>query len=379
MDLVNSLILRLLAAPFGLSTEDYTIFRLPVAEGLASGNGLYNDPLNYPHMPIYPYISALMLLIFDTNNPTLTGFIIKLPLVVADAFIPVVIYKLSLKHQEKLRIGVLTSVVYALNPVSIAEVYYARWDGLAVLILFISLYFLQENRPILVGIFLSIGFFTKQFPILLFGVALIYWGTELKRTLISILVFAISGALILAAVLIPFDSSINQMREAIFNHPVYKRQEFQGPIGSFVELIRTFYDISDNLWMGVWMIMFGLLVTISLLHYARNRTNDEMWNVVTLQMTLLTIFYYDIHFHFMLWLFPWIIWWELRRGGRPNTFIILSAIYFFRFMEHTLLDQQKLSELALGLTGLSILVRLLTDMKTLNFNTTLGTLSLDSQ
>ena len=54
-------------------------------------------------------------------------------------------------------------------------------------------------------------------------------------------------------------------------------------------------------------------------------------------------------------------------------------VYFFRFLELYLLDEQNLSELGLGLIGLSIVVRSLAHMKAVNYKVAVKALPLDSQ
>ena len=75
--------------------SDYYLYRIPIATKLANGGGLYGDVF-YNQMPIYPYLTALMVLLTGTDNETLLRVAIKFPQIVGDSIIPIFIYKICL-------------------------------------------------------------------------------------------------------------------------------------------------------------------------------------------------------------------------------------------------------------------------------------------
>jgi hypothetical protein len=316
---IFGLILRLIVTPFGLNTHDYHDFRLPVAIGLAKGGGLYND-VHYNQMPIYPYITALMVMLVGTNNLIFTGIAIKLPLAVADACVPIIIYKIGLRL-NKSKEGLITSIFYAINPISILEVYWARWDGFASLIVFIAFYYMLQNRPYHFGVFISLGFLLKEFPLFLFGIAIVYWQKDWRKIIKSISTFITSTLFIFGLVMIPYGTTLNQVIDDLLGHPIYKV--------SFVTIIPSFSEIAELIWVSLWFIIFMTIEIIPLIIYYRDPDESIIIDVITLQMTFLSIFFINTHCQFLLWLLPWLIFWGMIKGRNASLSPIFLIIGYF--------------------------------------------------
>ena len=316
---IFGLILRLSVTPFGLNTHDYHDYRLPVAIGLAIGGGLYND-VHYNQMPIYPFITALMVVLVGTNNVIITGIAIKLPLAVADACVPIIIYKIGLRL-NKSKEGLITSIFYAINPISILEIYWARWDGFASLIVFVAFYYMLQNRPYHFGVMISLGFLVKEFPLFLFGIAIVYWQKDWRKIIKSISTFITSTLFIFGLVMIPYGTTFNQVIDDLFSHPIYKI--------SYISIFPSLSEIAELIWVSLWFIIFMTIVIIPLIIYYRYPDESIIIDVITLQVTFLSIFFIRIHSQFLLWLLPWLIFWGMIKGRNASLTPIFLIIGYF--------------------------------------------------
>lgn len=312
---IFGLILRLIVTPFGLNTYDYRKFVLPVTIGLAKGGGLYNN-VHYDQMPIYPFIAALMVMLVGTNNEIITGIAIKLPLAVADACVSIIIYKIGLRL-NKSKEGLITSIFYAINPISILEVYWAHWDGFASLIVFIAFYYMLQNRPYHFGVMISLGFLLKEFPLFLFGIAIVYWQKDWRKIIKSISTFITSTSFIFGLVMIPYGTTLNQVIDDLFGHPIYSPMRFIGTHQYLLILV------------SLWFIIFMTIEIIPLIIYYRYPDESIIIDVMTLQMTFLSIFFISIHSQFLLWLLPWLIFWGMIKGRNASLLPIFLIIGYF--------------------------------------------------
>jgi 4-amino-4-deoxy-L-arabinose transferase-like glycosyltransferase len=370
------LLARICATFFNLQIIDYRVFRLPIAKRIANGTAPYipfvktDSPINN-HMPIYPFISALMYLIASPlGNDYVTGMAIKLPLAVGDAFIPFMLYKIG-KRLGRSRDGILSSVIYALNPMAMQEISYAHWDGLANLTILIAFYYLLQDKPYLVGLTVGIGFFLKQYPLFILAAVWLYWRVEwlkLAKVAISFLGF---GVTLLILVLVPYGISPKLMYDSITFHPIYQGETqhdvgvIKTPGGIAQMLIKVFkflFDGSYDLWSNIWLVLLAFVILLPLIFYLYSPLEENLVDVITIHSLVLGVFYVAIHDQFLMWSLPWLTFWALRERNHKKFKIVLLAVYvvayfirkmkFFYFTDPTT-----------GLIGLWIIVECLISMK----------------
>lgn len=363
-------VLRVLITPFAFKgSGDYYIYRLPVAIGLSEGDGLYND-VHYNNMPIYPYITALAILIVGTENTTLTAVALKLPLAIADSFIPLLIYKIGIQidHYKE---GLITSLVYAVNPISLLEVQWARWDGFASMIVLLAFYLMLQKRPILFGLTVSFGFMLKQYPLFIFGLAMVCWKDEITILIKAIITFTLSTILVLALVLLPFNTSLNQMINDLSGHPIYQGEH------SAVKIAyncppdidnQTFCTILPELLIIIWFIVFMSFQFLSLVLYNKNPSDSNLIESITLQLTLLSLFFINRHAQFTLWLLPWLIFWGIKNEGKNVLMPIFLILGYFglRFgIDHSIEVIKNLGKIILLILGLFLMVKTTSNLKSI--------------
>ncbi|MCE7736386.1 MAG: glycosyltransferase family 39 protein [Candidatus Heimdallarchaeota archaeon] len=321
-------IIRLMIAPWLTTTYDYTEFRIPIAQGLYNGGALYND-VNYNHMPIYPYLTWLMVSLVGFENEFLTSLAIKLPQIVADSLIPLVIYRIGVKL-DKENIGLKASAIYALHPIPMYEILWATFHSIASLFLLLAFYFMLDDKPSITGIFLSLGFLTSQYPLFFFIIVGGYWLHHKKKIILSFLSFTLSTAIIVALVLVPNGTSLDQMLTDLRAHPSYQAIGQQCPRPILI-LINEISGISLDVLNIIAITLFLIFVLIPIYPMINKNYEVSIIDFIVYEMILLTIFFYCIHTKYILWLLPFIILWSVDRNDRfSNSTNIILVGYIFR-------------------------------------------------
>jgi hypothetical protein len=349
-------ILRIIVTPFDPLPFDYEKYRLPIAMGLSQGKGLYNG-IHYNQMPIYPYLTGIMILLVGTESEILTPLAIKLPQVIADSFVPYFLYRIGYQLNQRKQ-GVVSSIIYALNPYSIFEIANATFHHIASLLALMALYYLLQQRTYLVGVLISLGFLVSQYPLIIMGLMIVYWRTNLLAMVKTSIGFILTTTLILGLVLIPFGTSLKQMSRDLSSHPVYTSEGYQNTIRDIITFVDFFYELSYDLWFQVWIIGFVTFMITPLVLYLRRPIEMKLIDVIVIQVTLLSIFFISNHTKHTLWLIPWVIYWSIGEKGwaRITPFLIFFG-YFLRRMQGMLPEKYLAGDIVLGLTGIWIIQR----------------------
>ncbi|OLS21771.1 MAG: hypothetical protein HeimC2_32300 [Candidatus Heimdallarchaeota archaeon LC_2] len=371
-------LIRLILSPWLIDTYDYRVFRIPVAQGLLEGGALYND-VHYNHMPIYPYLTWLMVSIVGFENPFITSLAIKLPQTVADSLIPFVIFKIGTKLNKK-EIGLRASVLYALNPIPIYEIMWATFHSIASLFLLLAFYYLLGNRPLFTGLFISLGFLTSQFPLFFFIIVGGYWIREFKKIILSFTSFLLTSASLIAIVLIPNGTSLSQMLTDLGSHPSYQATGQQCPRPILI-MANILFGITIDVLNLFSILLFLSFAMVPVYYMIKHKKENLIFNYVVYEFVLLTIFFYCVHTKYILWSLPLIIFWSIERvevfGKIPKYILIgyvLRRIFFYIPRDYHPNDISfgilgfLFAELILGIIGLSICRQIIREMRAEQFH-----------
>ncbi|MHA2276600.1 MAG: hypothetical protein ACXAC2_12565 [Candidatus Kariarchaeaceae archaeon] len=358
-------ILRLIASSTNLQAYDYVKYRIPISKELNNGSGLYSD-INYNQMPLYPYLSALMYFIFGNQNDVLTAVLLRFPITVADSIIPIVIYQLGIKLNKKQQ-GTMASIIYALNPMSLIEISVASFHSIGTLFLLLSIYYLLDNKFALSGVYVSLGFFTSEFPLIALGASFVYLRNNLIDFSKQIIGFLSTSTTVLLLVLIPSDTSIQTMYSSLERHPIYKGT-IRGVVSELYEFLHNNFGVQEEIYYEIWLVLFLAFSVLPLILILRNSTEVVIFDVIIMQMTLLSIFFTANHTKHIFWIFPWLSFWACVYGGRIRYSIILITITYFirRYVQDYHNEYVWISTILLGFTGfwiISISLRHLIDKR----------------
>jgi Gpi18-like mannosyltransferase len=168
--LIIGFTVRLVVALFTYGTEDVASWEI-VGEALLQGQ----NPYQYTHFLRWPPL--WMITIFAVKHLSLSlhldfATLIKIPPIIADVAISVVIYYYFANKRRARSKGRLYAVLYAVNPISILIVaVHGQFDSIPVLFLLSSLYFLERSRGAtdlsIAAMLLSLAIFAKTWPLLL--------------------------------------------------------------------------------------------------------------------------------------------------------------------------------------------------------------------
>ncbi|MHA2172260.1 MAG: hypothetical protein ACXAB7_20495 [Candidatus Kariarchaeaceae archaeon] len=330
-----------MVTPFDPLGWDYENYRVPVANGLVSGKGLYSE-IDYNQMPVYPYLSAFMLLLVGTQHASLMAIAIKFPQVVVDSLIPVMLYQLGKALNQK-KAGWNSSLIYTFNPYSIYEIANASFHSIAALLTLITIYCLLQQRPYLVGISIY----------------------QLRDIFIATTSFVICTFSILAMVLLPYGTSLKEMYTDLRAHPIYGPEGYQNTTRDVISGLTFITNLQFSLWSRIWFILFVLFLVIPLFLFLKNPRLIGIVDVVTIQLALLSIFFISNHTKHTLWLLPWVFFWAFMHGGmvRSIPFVILIG-YFLRRMQGVLPRKYLIGDIVLGIGGIWIIFSIITILNT---------------
>ena len=315
------LVLRLLAinlASFAPElVPDFVFYRLPIAQCILSKGWLYCD-CSYNHTPFYPYLSAVLLWIAGDHS-WLQVFLINLPLGLADAMVPIVLFLLISKLKEE-KLALSCAAFYALNPITILEVGISHWDGFTVLFMLLGLLAMEKNQPIKVGVWTGLGFALKQFPLGLFPVFLLK-TRSIKQTFIM----GVGAALVIALFFLPFLLNCpTSLVDNLLNHPLWKGS---ASIGTGT-LKNVFEHIGLPFPKMVWGVLFAALLILPSLHASKK---NYLYYTGILMVTL-AFFTYVTHRQLLVWCMPFIILLTLERKAYIP-FIMLFVGYAIRIIK----------------------------------------------
>ncbi|MDR1690860.1 MAG: hypothetical protein LBR42_03320 [Candidatus Methanoplasma sp.] len=194
---IIGLALRFALAPFLTMHYDMSFWSGTVND-ITPGDGLYGGRF-YWYTPVWGYILSILsgimdIFSIDTQGVIIHGlyfgpyaigdaiitspafnFIVKLPLIISDLFVSLVIYLIIKKVTADEKKAVIGFAIWFLCPLVIwVSGIQAQFDTLAVLGMMLSVLFLLNKRYLLAGIFLSFGMCTKLFPGMLLPLMLAY-------------------------------------------------------------------------------------------------------------------------------------------------------------------------------------------------------------
>ena len=313
------LVIRLIVINFAGTAPDFVGYRLPIAQCILNEGWLYCD-CPYNHTPFYPYLAALMLFIAG-DVEFLQVFFINLPLGLGDAGVPIIIYLLFKKISTE-RLAFLSSVIYALNPISLIEVGISHWDGFTLLFLMLGLLAMEKDKPFQVGIWTGLGFLLKQFPLGLFPVFLLK-----TRSIKSAFLMGAAALLVILSMFLPFILNCSEtFVENLLNHPLWKgaASEEVG-IGTLKNVFSHLGIPSPKL---VWGVIFLLLLGIPSL--LANKKNYVYYAGIL--MVTLAFFTFVTHRQLLVWCMPFVILITLERKAYIP-FVLLFVGYAIRIMK----------------------------------------------
>jgi hypothetical protein len=212
--------------------------------------------------------------------------LLKIPYIILDLGIAVLLFKFLEKERTKIRLSVLSFWLF--NPLTLYAVYMlSQFDILAVFSTVAALYFTRQNKIIPAAIALGLGAMIKSYP-LLFVPFVLLRAKSLKSALLSLA--GLSGALLLP--IIPVISS-SAFRYTM-THSNLMQSIFESGIG-----------VGGN-----QQLIFFIIAYVLAFWFSYNRRNNSDLTAEFFTVTLSVLVFSAYHAQWVLWCLPFaaIIW-----------------------------------------------------------------------
>lgn len=145
-------------------------------------------------------------------------------------------------------------------------------------------------------------------------------------------------------------------------HEIYEKG-FQNAVRDFISLIDKYVELPFSIWSKIWFMIFGAFMITPLLLYLKKPIESKLIGVITMQITLLSIFFISNHSKHILWLIPWLLFWSFyRKGSTIYSPIFVFYGYFLRRLRVILPGKFLFGDIVLGLTGIWIISLILIDL-----------------
>ena len=267
--------------------------------------------------------------IFGDQNKILTAVILKFPITLADSLIPYLLYKIAIIF-DKERHGLISSIIYALNPISLIEISVGTFHSIGSLFFLLSIYYLLIEKYKFTGFFTALGFFTSEFPLIGLGLSSIFLRKELINLLQLIVSFLISSIIIVILVLIPYNAKLDDMYLNLSRHPIYKGT-IRGVISESYSFMNENFGVPKDTYYDIWLILFLSLMLIPIILLGLKSSKILILDALIFQITLLSLFFTANHTKHIFWLFPWLTLWAVSENRKIRFApILLTLIYFLR-------------------------------------------------
>lgn len=326
-----SLAVRIAAACLTYGTEDVDSWKI-VSEVLAQGKNPYEHThfLRWP--PLWMGVIFGVQHLADSLNWSFTT-LIKIPPVVADAAIAIVLYY-YFKSRQEIHRARLSSILYAINPISILIVaVHGQFDSITVLFLLWSLYFMErhtdESDVYVAAILLGLAIFSKTWPLLL----------------LPLFISRISGfrakVVFLGIALIPFVVSLSTLYVLTPDHIYRKVVRYGGIAGwwgipSLPNVIR--HPVTNRIAelyakVGRYLLLLAMGALALVYGRVQRRKSPSLLEALVVGISLIYLILPGYGTQYMVWILPFalIYSWTNRSARYLLIIIALELIIEYAF------------------------------------------------
>ena len=329
--------IRLSLAPFTSHPYDFAswvsvmerFFNLSISPFYAWKFGTF---LNASFLFYYP-LYLVFLQIAHVQNVLMLQLILKIPLILADMGIAIVLFSLAIKSGASLRKATLLMSFWIFNPFAIfVSAVHGQTDAFSTLFVILSVYFLQQKQFLKSFGSLLVGGMFKYYSLLLLPIFVLFsWKQTNKLTKI--------GGLILL-ILIPIANYA-----PVILDPVNRGLFFSG-LSSSMEPTETSYPWS--LWIlprlfgfsssfpssyatSILVVAYLSFLIIFVLYFIKRKAPLELRDVIKAYIAAITVF---IAFtpvanpQFLLWILPLFLYFSFTMQ-KPQGYAFVTILWFF--------------------------------------------------
>lgn len=308
-------------SPEAADTANYRL----VAETLRRGGRLYADThLIYPYPPPWSVVELAALQFSDATGAPF-AFWARLPSVLADAAVVLLLYLLG---PSRLALRTTGALLYALNPLPIlVSSVHGQFDAIAVLSVLAAVYFFTAGRRYRAALALMSGIAFKAFPVLVVPVFLLALKTWRSR-----LAFAALATGPVAVMLAPFMlADPAALFRELFAYSGVADHGWLVPVRALGDGLATLGPQSLTM-MGASKYVFLVGYAFLLCVLALGRTADVssvLVRAVALVFAAFYVLYGGISSQYLLWLLPFLLLLDLRAAVVYSAFATVALMAFY--------------------------------------------------
>jgi len=331
-----SLIVRLAVAPFfGHPIDMFTWLKAGEMTAYYGINVYQVEEIpNYPwgfyaYPPLWLYWTSLSSLLYGlVQNLNIFAFFVKLPIILSDILIGLIIYKFVILLKNDKSLATKISALWLLNPLPIfISSIWGMFDSIAALFGFASVYYMFKGRYRLSALLLSVGISVKIFPGLLILPILLYikrtQDTDFKRKALEYILYAS---------IVPVVSSIPFLYDpfSYFNKLLFHFSN----IGQFTYWVALSGFIS---YTSLGYISTTIFVVVLVLVFAKILTRETCPKEILIKGSTLTLLTFlatstKVNVQYVTWVLPFLLIYALysdAKDYRLNFLMLNIAAYAF--------------------------------------------------
>jgi|SRR5579872_2392703 len=234
----------------------------------------------------------------------LFDLLVKLPLIVSDTLIAVILFKLVFRSTNDERLATFAAALWFLNPLSIwVSSGWGMFDTLPALFTVLSIYFLLSKRFELSGLTLTSAIFLKYYAIVLaVPLLLMTWKTNGKNATLRILLPSVILSILLVLPLIRQD--LSSLTGLIVGTPFESSSLHYAGLSLWTPF--TLFIPHFNQGIISVIVLFPIIALIYLYEYKSYSGENFLTSTImfSLPVSFLLIFYSFVAENFFIWLLP---------------------------------------------------------------------------
>lgn len=327
--LLAGLLIRLAVAFYFYGTQDvcaWEIFSRFWQEG-KSPYGCMTPYGWYGYTPIWFWIISIMRHLSQSLNIPLV-FAIKLPLILTDVFIFLVLIAACRKMKASGAKTAMVSGSFFLNPVSImVPAYHGQFGNIAILFLLLAWYiytFYTDAKYVLIAVYFGISVAVKHFTSMLMPIFTLSFGKISKQ-----IVFILIIVLIFAITIMPY--LVHEKQQILYD--IFKQNPQAGHWGwsgvlyhSMLYLFK--FNIMEQGWFG-YLYYFNLFLYLGIIMASFPLIKKyDLTDSIVIVFLIFYCFSTEMSQQYSVWIIPFA---ALKRGKHFYRYSIICAIQLVLF------------------------------------------------
>ncbi len=306
-----TILLRLIPAIYTPLVGDLVAF-FQVGLVVMKGGSPYSLGSAYAYPPIWGFIEALGVWLSEFFQIPFQ-IIIKIPLLISDGLIALLIYKLAKKYGFKS--AFFLGLFYAVNPVSILITgFHGQFDTLMLFMILLSVYTFNWAKSWVSPLFLGIAIALKTFPILLVPFFMLE-NSKNNKEKVKYLLISLAPVTLLLLPYVTYD--FDGVSKVLFSYAGWPDHGWVAAFRAIFLLdekaIFARYLIIDKLFAVskiIFLFAYGLLVT----GVWKRKISAPLINSIAATFCLFLFLYGGISSQYLLWAVPFLILINLRHA-----------------------------------------------------------------